>query len=166
LDNKDDVEVETIRKRLSQATIEKEESTLMHSGLEFSESFVAEQEAILSRIQRKRSKSPPVSIRNSNRQNTKRQSPVTGTLRRRLSRSRYPESVEATKGSKIKIHDQDRVYDAINNGTAVVLKCIGCSKHMLVTKDSKLVFCPECGTLSPVKLAQVPTGKRPAIQVA
>ena len=56
-------------------------------------------------------------------------------------------------GTNIKIFNQARVYMAIENGTATVLKCIGCAKHMLATKDIKFVFCPGCGTLSPISLS-------------
>ena len=56
-------------------------------------------------------------------------------------------------GTNIKILEQDRVYAALSDGSAMMLKCVGCGKHMLATSDISYVFCPNCSTLSPVDLA-------------
>ena len=62
-------------------------------------------------------------------------------------------------GTKIKILEQERVYAALSDGSAMMLKCIGCGKHMLATSDIMYVFCPNCSTLSPVDLAYASSGK-------
>jgi hypothetical protein len=74
--------------------------------------------------------------------------------RRQSRRSLPPRLHEQDQNTKIKIFDQDRVYDAIDRGTAMVLKCVACGKHMLASDDIKLIFCPACCTLAPVELAR------------
>jgi hypothetical protein len=145
VDSEDDIdrEVEILLTALDRQKLEgcPQPRTCEELKLEFSESFVTEQQNILSRIQQQ-PQSPAVG-KNSTIATDDRQSTV------------REEKVDA-KGSKIRIHDQSRVYAAIKEGTAKVLKCIGCSRHMLATSDIKLVFCPGCGTLTPVEMGEVP----------
>jgi hypothetical protein len=135
--------------------------------LRSSSSFIREQEAIWSDFQPKRASNPieedatrfmieedEASPRNS--------TPVdVAPQPRPTARRRDGVVQQEIGGSRIKVFDQqDRVYAAVENGTATVLKCVGCSKHLLATNDVKLVFCPGCGTLSPVTLAKLlPSGE-------
>ena len=147
-------EVEVIRDTLSRASLEQLKGEDL--DLEFSASFVAQQEAILSRIQRKERKEVPCT---STTNESIKSTATHGDHRREMP---IRENHNLQIGSNIKIHDQNRVYDAIHNGNATVIKCIGCTNHMLSTKDIELVFCPGCGILSPTKLAQISRGKCPA----
>ena len=126
-----------------------------------SSSFIREQEAIWSDFQPKRDSD---SIEeDSNRflieedEASPRNSAPAGVAppQPRPTARRHEGIQQEVGGSRITLLDQDRVYAAIENGTATVLKCVGCSKHLLATNDVKLVFCPGCGTLSPVTLAKV-----------
>jgi hypothetical protein len=56
-------------------------------------------------------------------------------------------------GANIKVLDQERVYAALNEGSATIVQCIGCNKHMLATSDIHLILCPACGTLTPLDFA-------------
>jgi hypothetical protein len=136
-------------------------NTLNVLGLEYSESFVAEQEQLISQIQQ-RARSPDTSSISHRPQVTTTRST---TISMAAGSTSFMPQAKASQKPKykqrgIKIYDQARVHAAIKDGTAtVILKCVGCSKHMVATKDVKLVFCPGCGTLSPVEIAQVPSRK-------
>jgi hypothetical protein len=133
-----------------------------------SSSFIREQEAIWSDFQPKRASDPIEEDANrfslieeqdeANPHNSATADAVAPPPR--LTARRQHEGGQMVGGSRIKVFDQDRVYAAIENGTATVLKCVGCSKHLLATSDVNLVFCPECGSLSPVTLAKLlPSGE-------
>lgn len=58
-------------------------------------------------------------------------------------------------GSKVRIqHDEARVYAAMKNGTATLVQCVGCSRHLLATRDVELVYCPGCGTITPIEIGE------------
>ena len=54
-----------------------------------------------------------------------------------------------------KIVGQEKVFQAMDNGTAVVVKCLGCDKHMMAATEIKFVYCPGCGTLSPIDMSMM-----------
>lgn len=60
------------------------------------------------------------------------------------------------RGSQVRIHDEERVYAAMKNGTARLVQCVGCSRHMLATRDIELVYCPGCGTITPIEIGGLP----------
>lgn len=57
-------------------------------------------------------------------------------------------------GSLVNILGRDRVYDALANGTTKIITCIGCESNLLATLSTKLLFCPDCGTLTPINLTK------------
>jgi hypothetical protein len=151
-------------------------SKLKELSLKASESFVAEQEAILKQIQQQpggeqppRRHPAPQDEDDEAEQHTSRR-----PSRRMTTAQRPPQHSGGTKTNKkeggssssytnLKIIGQERVYAAIDKGTATVVKCLGCAKHMMTTKDIKLVYCPGCGTLSPVSLlTELPPSSRGA----
>jgi hypothetical protein len=59
----------------------------------------------------------------------------------------------ALHGSLIKILGRSRVYDALADGTTKIITCIGCESNLLATLSTRLLFCPDCGTLTPIDLS-------------
>lgn len=60
--------------------------------------------------------------------------------------------VQVYRGTQVKIHGKDRVYDSLENGNATVFQCMGCQTHLLACQGTKLLFCTECGTLTPTEI--------------
>jgi hypothetical protein len=133
-----------------------------------SSSFIREQEAIWSDFQPKRASGRIEEDANrfmieENEASPRNSTPAPDVAPQPRPTARRHEGVQQeVGGSRITVFDQDHVYAAIENGTATVLKCVGCSKHLLATSDVKLVFCPGCGTLSPATLAKqvLPSGEQ------
>lgn len=150
---KEDSELASVQGRFAKATIRGEDQP----SLEFSESFVRDQHNILARIKEENESARGRNNNNNNHATARRTHPAG------RKRSGRIQPIETSIGRNIKLHDQDRVYAALHDGSATVIKCIGCSKHMMVTTDIKLVFCPGCGTLSPITLAQPHRGKAPPL---
>lgn len=63
-----------------------------------------------------------------------------------------PGHVELYPGKHVRIHDKDRAYASLANGDAAIFKCAGCGKCLLAAKDTKLLYCCECGTLTPTEI--------------
>lgn len=63
--------------------------------------------------------------------------------------------VELYPGQKVKILDRSYVEDAIENGTASVYRCAGCRKKLLAGNSVKLIYCPQCGTITPANLSKL-----------
>lgn len=122
---------------------------LIESTLNFSESFVASQKQILQHIQHNSASNSQSSLHLPNEQQ-----PPSSPWSTSGNQSFREETFDGN-GSKIRIHDKERVYAAMNQGTARILQCIGCSKHMMATSDIELVFCPACGTVTPLDIARV-----------
>lgn len=64
----------------------------------------------------------------------------------------YHEQSFNERGSKVRIHDEERVFAAMTNGTARIVQCVGCSRHLLATRDIELVYCPVCHTITPMEI--------------
>jgi len=63
-----------------------------------------------------------------------------------------PGHVELYPGKKVKILDKERAYASPANGDAAIFQCAGCGKCLLANKDMKLLYCSECGTLTPTEI--------------
>lgn len=136
--------------------------------LQYSDSFIAAQEKIMFQIKRESVPSTPERRQGGGGWSPKRTaaSPCISTAKSfspsrmsspkqclpRYSREETLDSV----GSKVLIHDEERVYRAMDQGTARIVQCVGCSKHMMATMDMELVYCPGCGTLTPFELGALP----------
>lgn len=56
-------------------------------------------------------------------------------------------------GARLRLHDEQRIYAAMDDdGNVGVVQCIGCSRYLLATSDIKLVYCPGCGTITPLEI--------------
>lgn len=71
---------------------------------------------------------------------------------------KYSEETLNGMGSKVRIHDEERVFAAMDEGTASLIRCVGCVRHMMATSDMKLVYCPGCSTLTPFGMGLVSAG--------
>jgi hypothetical protein len=170
---KEDIEdslLQACQSRIAKVADTSSEASNGNPYLRSSSSFIREQEAIWSNFQPKRASDPIEEDANrfmieegeASPRNSAPAADAAPPQPRPTARRYEGVSVQQEVGSsRIMVFDQDRVYAAIENGTATVLKCVGCSKHLLATDDVKLVFCPGCGTLSPVTLAKVvlPSGE-------
>lgn len=67
-------------------------------------------------------------------------------------RGDVPSHVELYSGKRVRIHDKDRAYAALANGDAAIFRCGECRKALLASKDTKLLYCSECGTLTPTDI--------------
>jgi hypothetical protein len=56
------------------------------------------------------------------------------------------------QGRRVKLSGIRRVQDAFAQGNTDIIKCIGCGRNLLVSKECTIVFCPECETLAPKHL--------------
>jgi hypothetical protein len=63
-----------------------------------------------------------------------------------------PGRVEIYPGQRVTIHDKDRAYASLANGDAAIFRCAGCGKSLLAAKDTKILYCSECGTLTPTEI--------------
>ena len=59
---------------------------------------------------------------------------------------------ELYPGKHVKIHGKDRAYASLRNGQATIFQCVGCDKRLLAATDTKLLYCSECGTLTPTEI--------------
>jgi hypothetical protein len=59
-------------------------------------------------------------------------------------------TVNLGSGQQVPLHGQERTQQAIGNGTALVVQCLGCENYMQVTPAASLMFCPVCETVSAV----------------
>lgn len=65
---------------------------------------------------------------------------------------RAPGRVEIYPGQRVTIHDKDRAYASLANGDAAIFRCAGCGKSLLAAKDTRILYCSECGTLTPTEI--------------
>jgi hypothetical protein len=151
---------------------------LEESSLSYSTSFVATQREIMSQIMRDSTSSfccfeprgggdggPGPTSRAATTNDTgggSRVAPLRSMESKHssLSSSTTREETLDGTGSKVRIHGEGRVFAAMDQGTASLLQCLGCSRHMMATNDMKLVYCPGCGTLTPFEMGLVPSNIR------
>jgi len=60
--------------------------------------------------------------------------------------------VELYPGKQVKIHGKDRAYASLRNGDATIFQCVGCDKRLLANQGTKLLYCTDCGTLTPTEI--------------
>ena len=53
-------------------------------------------------------------------------------------------------GQPIKVIQQADVIDAMRRGQAKITSCFVCAKKLIITKEMTIVYCPGCGSLSPM----------------
>lgn len=129
---------------------------LLETDLYCSESLMESQQRIMNLIQSEMvSQEDAIHLQPSSQEATITATTTTTTTTRE-------EILVDGNGSKVRIHDQQRVYTAMDQGMARVIQCIGCMRHMMATQDSELIYCPSCGTLNPAELARIPSNTRGA----
>jgi hypothetical protein len=53
----------------------------------------------------------------------------------------------------VRMHHNDYpAYASLANGDVAIFKCAGCENCLLATQDTKLLYCSECGTLTPTEI--------------
>jgi hypothetical protein len=65
--------------------------------------------------------------------------------------SKAQRTVDLGAGEQVPLHGQEKTKQAIKDGTAALVQCIGCQNWMQVTDNATLMFCPVCQTVSPVE---------------
>ena len=162
----DHVDVE-LRVQGLQTTLQRSissDSTPDEPPLKFSDSFIASQKEMMVQIESSSSgpssserllagKASPARLPSPSAGSTKTMSPQRMASPKLSSpqRSSREETVNSM-GCKVRIHDEERVYRAMDDGTASIIQCVGCSKHMMAASDIELVLCPNCGTLTPFEV--------------
>lgn len=138
----------------------------------YSESFIASQEEIMTQIERNATTFQPPSPEMQRQQQAGVHTAIPSSVATTKSLSPSRVSIPSKQGSfdhsseerldsigsTVRIHDKERVLSAMNQGTAQILQCIGCAKHMMVTSDVELAYCPSCGTLTPFEMGTFPNG--------
>mmetsp|Transcript_19543 Transcript_19543/g.54536 ORF Transcript_19543/g.54536 Transcript_19543/m.54536 type:complete len:370 (-) Transcript_19543:287-1396(-) len=59
--------------------------------------------------------------------------------------------VDLGGGTEVAVHGSETTQKAIDNGTAVIVKCMSCDNWMQVTEAAELMFCPICQVVCPVE---------------
>jgi hypothetical protein len=52
---------------------------------------------------------------------------------------------------EVAVHGSEKTQQAIEDGTAVIVKCMSCDNWMQVTEAAELMFCPICQVVCPVE---------------
>lgn len=52
---------------------------------------------------------------------------------------------------EVAVHGSEKTQQAIDDGTAVIVKCMSCDNWMQVTEAAELMFCPICQVVCPVE---------------
>ena len=110
------------------------------------------QQAIMEQIRRDQNKTQDDTRRYDNTDNHNQESLNDEEIKAKCSSKKgleAPGHVELYPGMHVRIHNRDRAYASLANGDAAVFKCAGCGKCLLAAKDTKLLYCSECGTLTP-----------------
>lgn len=76
------------------------------------------------------------------------------------------QTVQIAPNKRVALHGQDRTRKAISDGTAVLVTCISCQNWMQVTPSATLMFCPICGSVSPVEHQSSVMTKEEAIRLS
>ncbi|OEU11602.1 hypothetical protein FRACYDRAFT_270640 [Fragilariopsis cylindrus CCMP1102] len=80
---------------------------------------------------------------------SRRSKPSTATSSSSNSNSR---TVDLGGGSgEVAVHGSEKTQQAIEDGTAVIVKCMSCDNWMQVTEAAELMFCPICQVVCPVE---------------
>lgn len=113
------------------------------------------QQAIMGQILRDQNKTQDDTRRSDNADACKQDSLSDKDIKAKCSSKKgleAPGHVELYPGKHVRIHDKDRAYASLANGDAAIFKCAGCGKCLLASKDTKLLYCSECGTLTPTEI--------------
>jgi len=63
-----------------------------------------------------------------------------------------PTTVDLGGGTgEVAVHGSEKTQQAIEDGTAVIVKCMSCDNWMQVTEAAELMFCPICQVVCPVE---------------
>jgi hypothetical protein len=109
------------------------------------------QQAIMEQILRDRNKTQGETLRDAaaSKQDDKDMHAKCSTTKKGLE---APGRVEIYPGKRVTIHHKDRAYASLANGDAAIFRCAGCGKCLLAAKDTKILYCCECGTLTPTEI--------------
>jgi hypothetical protein len=129
------------------------------------EAFLEEQRKILEQIEREKSNNEASgaaarAMAFDQRSSTAVADIAASYLRGDRSRSRPSSSSEGGSGTMVNlgsssgtagIRGSEETQKAIDDGTAVIVKCMSCNNWMQVTEAAELMFCPICGVVCPVE---------------
>lgn len=76
--------------------------------------------------------------------------PTDASLASQLREAQASSMVAIGAGQQAPLHGPEKTQQAIANGTALIVQCLGCEHAMQVTPAATLMFCPVCETISAV----------------
>jgi len=73
--------------------------------------------------------------------------------------------VKVGPNQRVALLDQSKTRQAIDNGTAILVECVGCQNWMQIANTAQLMFCPCCQSVCPIIRQNAVKTREEAIQL-